>query len=100
MKKTFLPIISALFIVCNCFAQHPLKHWTDAIELRYDMNQPIVNYTLTIDSSDLSSIRIEMKIKNIPDSFRVAMVAHPEYDDRYWKYVEDISVDGKTGKGK
>ena len=100
MKKIFPTIISALFITCNCLAQHPLKHWLDAIELRYDMNQPIVNYVLTVDSTDFSSIMIEMKIKNIPDSFRVAMVTHPEYDDRYWKYVEDISVDGKTGKGK
>ena len=100
MKKIFFATISSLFIVFNCLAQHPLKHWADAVDLRYNMNQPIVNYFLTVDSSDFSSIAICMKIKNVPDSFQVAMVAHPEYDDRYWKYIEDISVDGKTGEGK
>jgi predicted metalloprotease with PDZ domain len=100
MKKIFFTTISALSVAFNCLAQHPLKHWTDAIELRYDMNKPIVNYILTVDSSDFGSIMIDMEIKNIPDSFQIAMVRHPEYDDRYWRYVEDLSVDGKTGKGK
>jgi hypothetical protein len=41
-----------------------------------------------------------MRIRNIPDTFHVAMVAHPEYDDQYWRYVEDFKVTTKKGSGK
>ncbi len=100
MQKKFN--IAAIFIVAMLqgFAQHPLKHWTESIETRYDLKQPAVDYLLTIDPTDYSSFTVEMKIRNVADTFRVAMVAHPEYDDRYWRYVEDMSVEGKNGKGK
>ena len=84
----------------NCSSQHPLKHWMDVIETRYSAKDPCADYVLTIDPSDLSSFSVEMKIRNVPDTFKVAMVAHPEYDDRYWKYVEDFSVRAKQGSGK
>jgi len=81
------------------FGQHPLKHWTEAMEARYDSKQPVVNYTLTIESNDTSSFKVEMKVRNVPDTFRVAMVTHPEYDDRYWRYVDNFYVDTKSGRG-
>ncbi|HEY9491280.1 MAG TPA: hypothetical protein VIP56_04785, partial [Nitrososphaeraceae archaeon] len=99
LKKLNIVAIYILAILPG-FAQHPLKHWTESIESRYDLKKPTVDYLLTIDPKDFSSFAVEMKIRNVPDTFRVAMVAHPEYDDRYWKYVEDISVEAKTGKGK
>ena len=100
MKKKYCAIILFLFIAFTSFAQHPLKHWTDAVEIRYDSRQPVINYILSIDSNDSSFIRIEMRIRNIADSFHVAMVAHPEYDDRYWRFIEDFYVETKTGRGR
>ena len=97
-KKIFLVPISLLIIVYS-FAQHPLKHWTDAMETRYDSKQPIIHYLLTVDSTDTTSFSIEMRIRNIPDTFRVAMVAHPEYDDQYWRYIEEFFAEGKNGRG-
>jgi predicted metalloprotease with PDZ domain len=41
-----------------------------------------------------------MRIGNVPDTFHVAMVAHPEYDDQYWRYVEDFKVEAKKGNGE
>ncbi len=99
MNKKYCLILTAVLIVASSFAQHPLKHWTNAFEIRYDSKQPIVNYILTVDSTDTSSFAIEMRIRNIPDSFRVAMVAHPEYDDRYWRFVENFHVETKNGRG-
>jgi predicted metalloprotease with PDZ domain len=100
MKKRFN--IAAILVVAfvSVSAQHPFKHWTDAMEVRYDINQPVVDYLLKIDATDLSSFEVEMRIRNIADTFRVAMVAHPEYDDRYWRYVENFFVEAKNGKGK
>ena len=100
MKKKYCAIIPFLFIAFTSFTQHPLKHWTDAVEIRYDSRQPVINYILSIDSNDSSFIRIEMRIRNIADSFHVAMVAHPEYDDRYWRFIEDFYVETKTGRGR
>ena len=74
-----------ILVMLSASAQHPFKHWTESIETRYNMNQPVVDYLLTVDSTDFSSFAVEMKIRNVPDTFYVAMVAHPEYDDRYWQ---------------
>ena len=98
-KKYFLVIILSLRSTFF-FAQHPFKHWTDAVETRYDNRQPIVNYTLTVDTTDTSFFAVEIRIRNIPDTFQVAMVAHPEYDDQYWRYVEDFKVTTKKGSGE
>ncbi len=97
-KKYSLAIIFLVLAVCS-FAQHPFTHWTDAMEIRYDSKQPIINYVVIVDSTDTSSFSIEIRIQNIPDTFHVAMVTHPEYDDQYWRYVENFFVETKKGKG-
>src|SRR6266536_3962594 len=99
MRKKYSLAITAALISRLVVAQHPLKHWTDAIESRYDSKQPVVNYILSVNANDTSSFEMEMRIKNIPDTFRVAMVAHPEYDDRYWRFVENFTAQAKKGKG-
>lgn len=99
LKKLNAATIS-IMVMLSAAAQHPLKHWTEAIETRYATNQPVVDYLLTVDSTDFSSFAVEMKVRNVPDTFHVAMVAHPEYDDRYWRYVEDFFVEAKKGTGK
>lgn len=80
------------------FAQHPFTHWTDAMEIRYSSNQPVIDYVLTVDPADTASYQVQMRIQNIPDTFRVAMVAHPEYDDRYWRFIENLHAEAKSGR--
>lgn len=75
-------------------AQHPLRHPVDAVEVRYAASQPVVAYTLRVDSADRSGFDVEMRIRHAPDTFRLAMVAHPEYDDRYWRFVVNLRVEG------
>jgi predicted metalloprotease with PDZ domain len=99
MKKNFCTLTFLMFLTSVNFAQHPFRHWSDALDIRYDAKQPVTNYILTVDSSDLSFIKMEMSVRNVPDTFMVAMAAHPE-DDRYWRFVEDFYVDTKNGKGK
>lgn len=100
MEKKLNAATIFILVMFSTSAQHPFRHWTEAIETRYAINQPVVDYLLTVDSTDFSSFGVQMKIRNIPDTFQVAMVAHPEYDDRYWQYVEDFFVETKNGKGK
>jgi predicted metalloprotease with PDZ domain len=59
---------------------------------------PVVAYTLTIDPADSANIRVAMVIQNAPTPVtRVAMAVHPEYNDRFWRYIRDVraEVDGK-----
>lgn len=99
MSKKYFLVIAAVTQVTAVFTQHPLTNWADAIDVRYSSKQPVINYILSIVPPDTSSYRVEMRLQNIPDTFYVAMMAHPEYDDRYWRYVEDFDVDSKSGKG-
>src|SRR5687767_5392946 len=80
-------------------AQHPFGHHTEALEARFAQSDPVINYVLRLDSTDLSGFEVEMRIRNVADTFRVAMAAHPEYDDRYWRFVEGMRVESPRGPG-
>ena len=51
---------------------------------------PPISYRIHVDAADLSGFDVEMQIRGVDDSVRVAMATHPEYDDRYWRYVENL----------
>src|SRR3954453_20568192 len=55
--------------------------------------KPVIHYTLRVDSTDLSGWTVTIRLRTTADTFRLAMAAHPEYDDRYWRYVRDIDVE-------
>ena len=55
--------------------------------------KPSIQYTLRVDSTDLSGWAIELRFQNKSGTFRLAMAAHPEYDDRYWRYVRNVAVE-------
>ncbi len=55
--------------------------------------KPSIQYTLRVDSTDLSGWTVEIRLRTASDIFRLAMAAHPEYDDRYWRYVRDVVVE-------
>src|SRR3989442_15397494 len=55
--------------------------------------KPSIQYTLRVDSTDLSGWTVEIRLRTVSDTIRLAMAAHPEYDDRYWRYVRDVGVE-------
>ncbi len=55
--------------------------------------KPQIQYTLRVDSTNLSGWTVEMRLRNTSDTFRLAMAAHPEYDDRYYRYVRDVEIE-------
>lgn len=98
LKK--IVVQTTMFCICLAsFAQHPLHHFSEAVEMRFSTSQPIINYTVKVDSSNLSYIEIEMLVRNTPDTFRVAMAAHQEYDDRYWRFVENFRIETPKNNG-
>ena len=54
-------------------------------------------YRLTVDTSDLTHIAVELRLLNAPASITVAAAAHPEYDDKYWRYIDDVRVTDGAG---
>src|ERR1041385_1882166 len=75
-------------------AQQPFSHFSESIEARYSRSDPIVSYVLRVDSTDLTGFDVVMNLKNAGDTVRLAMARHPEYDDRFFRYVENLRVDG------
>jgi predicted metalloprotease with PDZ domain len=55
----------------------------------------VIAYTLRVDSADLSGFNVTMSVRGKRDTVLLAMVAHPEYDDKYWRYVRDVRVEGQ-----
>lgn len=92
-----LSFVALLALPAVLAAQNPLARPTDAVEVRYGADQPVVNYVLHVDSTDLSGYGVEIRLGNLPDTFRLAMAKHPEYDDKYWRYVEDLRVETASG---
>jgi predicted metalloprotease with PDZ domain len=56
---------------------------------------PRISYRIHVDSADLSGFNVEMQIRGAGDTVRLAMAAHPEYDDRYWRYVENLTAESR-----
>lgn len=58
----------------------------------------LVQYKIHIDSQDLSGFAVEMRFTSSAPTVRIAMAAHPEYDDRYWRYIEAVTAEsnGRT----
>lgn len=98
MRNSFI-LALALVLTPALWAQNPFVHHTDALEIRFRRSDPVIHYVLRVDSADLTGFDVEMRLRNIPDTLRVAMAAHPEYDDRYWRFVEGVRVDTPRGQG-
>ncbi|MEJ7610038.1 MAG: PDZ domain-containing protein [Ferruginibacter sp.] len=60
---------------------------------------PAIRYVLTADTVDLSCYKIEIHIRNAPRKFQIAMAAHEEYDDRFWRFTEKLTVSTENGSG-
>ena len=57
-------------------------------------SQPSIEYTLRIDPRHLDIVEVAIRIDHAPDTVRLAMKVHPEYDARYWRYLDSLHVDG------
>jgi predicted metalloprotease with PDZ domain len=58
-------------------------------------NKVTLEYTLTVNAADLSTYAVELRIRNAPPGFTLAAHAHPEYDDKYWRFLEDMRVEAR-----
>src|SRR5258708_39126137 len=57
--------------------------------------RPRISYKIRVDAADLSGFEVEMRVRGAGDTVRIAMASHPEYDDRYWRYVEHLNAESR-----
>src|SRR5437879_7249428 len=55
-----------------------------------------IEYTLRIDPSHLDVVDVAIHIDGAPGTLRLAMKVHPEYDAKYWRYLDSIRVDASA----
>lgn len=102
MSPASLRIAGVLLLALSPLAaggQHPLRHFADAIDARYDARHPVVRYSLRVDTTGHGAFDVEMHVRNVTDTFRLGMAAHREYDDRYSRYVEGLRVERTSDAG-
>ena len=49
---------------------------------------PSISYEINIDSARTDAIGVTIHLRNAPARVQLAMKVHPEYDARFWRYVE------------
>jgi predicted metalloprotease with PDZ domain len=77
-------------------AQTPTGHFTDGVDVRMARGQPVIQYTLTVAEGDTAGYDVRMSIRGAPDTFRIAMARHPEYDDKFFRHVENVRADARA----
>src|SRR5215468_6926582 len=49
---------------------------------------PSISYEVAIDSARTDAIAVTIHLRNAPKLVQLAMKVHPEYDARFWRYIE------------
>src|SRR6266436_1292698 len=83
MKSVTLPVVTVLFLIVL---------GSQSLLVSQD-RRPRISYKIHVDAADLSDLDVEMRIRGAGDVVRIAMASHPEYDDRYWRYVENLTAE-------
>lgn len=60
---------------------------------------PSIAYTLRIDPGHLGIVEVAIRLDRVPRTVRLAMKVHPEYDARYWRYLDSARVEGSATDG-
>jgi predicted metalloprotease with PDZ domain len=84
-KRLFLLVAGILILISGASAQQ--------------QKRPLLHYVLKVNPADLSAFDIEIHLQHIPHHFRMAMGTHPEYDDRYWRFIKNFRVGTSKGDG-
>lgn len=58
--------------------------------------RPDVRYVLRVDAADTTAFGVAMTVRGTRDTFTLAWARHPEYDDRFWRFVEDMRAEPGT----
>jgi len=92
-RPKFVLVIAGVLVPALVAAQAPSARPAGAAGIHASATTPVINYTLRITPGDTTGFDVEIDLRNTGDSFRLAMPRHPEYDEKYWRYVSNLTVD-------
>jgi predicted metalloprotease with PDZ domain len=61
---------------------------------------PTLAYAVHVDPADTTGFTVTLHVGHAPDAFQLAMAAHPEYDDRSWRDVRDLTAESPAGQAR
>jgi predicted metalloprotease with PDZ domain len=93
MSRLIVAIVIALLPLTRAGAQNPQRHFTEGVDSRFARTMPVVNYLITVSAGDTTGFNVQMAVRGVRDTFRIALARHPEYHDRFHRYVEDLRSD-------
>jgi hypothetical protein len=59
-----------------------------------------LEYSLRIDPAHLDAVDVAFRIDGAPESARLAMKLHPEYNAGYWNSIDSMRVDGTSADAR
>jgi predicted metalloprotease with PDZ domain len=87
LRSLFFIIFFGLSLKIDAYGQKESK----------EVSRMTILYSLTVNPDDFSGYNVEMHLRHAPHHFQLAMATHHEYDDRFWRYVQNFSI--KTNAG-
>lgn len=91
MKRALL----FLLIPAALRAQDSVSTYADAFESRLHPSQPQLAYTVAVDPADLSAFRLELAVRNAPDTLRLTIPVWAPGAYRlvdFWRQLRDVEV--------
>src|SRR5207249_12133169 len=80
MAGCFLTVVTLAARGSTASGQNPLRDYTEGVEIRFARTQPVVGYILRVVAGDPSGLHVELRLRTVPDAFRLAIVAAADYD--------------------
>lgn len=93
-------LLAALVLPAALRAQDSVATYAEAFESRLHPSQPQLAYVVGVDPADLSAWRMELAVRNAPDTLRLTIAAWAPGAYRlvdWWRQVRDVEV---TSGGK
>ena len=88
-------LIASLLAPALVGAQDSVSTYADAFESRLHPTQPQLAYTVRADPADLSAWRMELAVRNAPDTLRLTIPVWAPGAYRlvdFWRQVRDLQV--------
>ncbi len=92
-RRFAIKLIQACIVAAVVFSSASARPISFSRASNYD-----ISYVIRVDRADLSGFAVQMRIPRARGTTRLAMAFHPIYDDRYWRYIEDLSAESRGAK--
>lgn len=73
MHRLITFALAVALVAPRLSAQQRLQNYGQAIQAQHDRTQPVVRYVIRVDTTDLTGWSVELHLRNVPDTIRLAL---------------------------